>query len=336
MPITAPVTWLGGKAKLAPRIINFFPGHETDVEVFGGSAAVLMAKSPVGVEIYNDIDEGVVNLFRVLRDPTLCDKLRFALDRTPYSRAEFELAKEKASDPVEAARRLVVRHRQSRGGLAERWSYSIQDTHAGVASTIRRWQRGIDHLSAVHNRFKSVQIENDDWRQILPRYDSKETLFFCDPPYHPFTRVAGSYDHELTRKDHRELVAWLLGVRGMVVLSGYENDDYKPLERASWKCVAFDVPANISNRRTRRVECVWLSPSIAARKRTLFLTPRQRMREGARETHRIRVNSTTQRITRAMQKIRANGQKITIIAVARATKMSREHLGRNYRHLFAV
>jgi hypothetical protein len=122
----------------------------------------------------------------------------------------------------------------------------------------------------------------------------------------------------------------------MVVLSGYENDDYKAMERAGWSRVAFQVPANISDQRTRRVECLWLSPSVTERKPKLFLTPKERMREGARETHRIRVNSTTHRIAEAIARLRAKGLKVTIAGVARATKMSREHLVRNYRHLFTL
>src|SRR5258706_9367454 len=94
MQIASPVTWFGGKSKLAQRIIEHFPEHRTYVEVFGGSAAVLITKKPAGVEVYNDIDGQLVNLFRILREPLLCEELRRALESTPYSRGEFDLAKE--------------------------------------------------------------------------------------------------------------------------------------------------------------------------------------------------------------------------------------------------
>jgi D12 class N6 adenine-specific DNA methyltransferase len=73
---------------------------------------------------------------------------------------------------------------------------------------------------------KNVQIESADWRDVMSRYDRPETLFYCDPPYVPQTRVAGTYSHELTQNDHRGLVAYLL------VLSGYCHQTYSPLERA--------------------------------------------------------------------------------------------------------
>ena len=336
----SPVSWLGGKARLAPKIIEYFRPHRTYCEVFGGSAAVLLAKEPSRIEVYNDIDWGLVNLFRVLRDSRLFKRLCRGLDATLYARAEFELARQDSEDIVESARRFMVRQRQSFGGKGTAWSYSVEESQTGIASGIARWRKGLECLPAVHRRFQDVQIECDDWRKLIPRFDSRQTLFFLDPPYHPDTRVPCIYRHELTRNDHRDLIACLLRIRGMVVLCGYNHGTYEVLERAGWKRVTFKVPENVSHRRRRRrsprTECLWLSPSAVSCKPKLFLTPLEKMKEGARETHKIRVNSTTNRLTRAIERLRTKGQKITIMGVARATRMSREHLGRKYRHLFSV
>ena len=141
----------------------------------------------------------------------------------------------------------------------------MRDVEGGVASVVKRWRDGIGGLPAVHKRFQNVQIEADDWRRVILRYDSPLTLFYCDPPFHPSTVLGGSYRHELTRRDHRELVSLLLNVRGMVVLSGQECAAYHPLERTGWKRVDFDIRGNGSDKRTCRVECLWLSPSVVNR-----------------------------------------------------------------------
>jgi len=336
--ITSPITWHGSKAKLATQIIQHFPTHRTYCEPFGGSAAVLLAKEPSPIEIYNDADGALVNLFRVVRDSKLCAELARKLEHTPYSRTEFELAKEKCGDPVEAARRFVVRQRQSRGGLGVRWRYSIKDTDAGIASVVRRWHNGIAGLPGVHKRFQNVQIEADDWRNVISRYDTPETLFYLDPPFHPSTVVGGSYRHELNRRDHRELAALLLNVRGMVVLSGYECAAYHPLERSAWKRVDFYIRGDGSDKRVRRVECLWLSPSVVnhADNHKLFLSPAERKREGAYRSHKVQVATSTRRVLRAIEKLRAGGKRITKTSVARAAKMSREHLSRRYGSLFGV
>jgi DNA adenine methylase len=336
MKVSAPVTWHGGKARLARRIIAHFPPHQCYVDVFGGSASVLLAKEPSEVEIYNDVDGRLVNLFRVLRDPALLRKLYGALENTPYSRLEFELAQHATAEPVESARRFIVRQRQSHGGRGERWSFCVKDAHSGISSAVKRWQCGIRNLAEVHDRFKNVQIECADWRVIIDRYSAPETLMFLDPPYLPGTRVAGGYRYELSSEDHRELINRLLISRGMFVLCGYDHPLYTPLEQRGWKRLNYKVRAYGSDKRTRRVEYLWLSPSLVNYhcKGHIFLSPTQRMREGAYLVHQLRSASTTRKVLKARQKLEEIGAKPTVTAVSRAVKMSREHLARRYKHLF--
>lgn len=267
---TSPITWFGGKSALAERICQVFPSHKTYCEPFGGSMAVLLAKEPSPVEIYNDADEGLVNLFRVVRDPQQMERLRAALISTPYSRAEFDAAKEPAADPVEAARRFMIRQRQSYSGVNRVWGFVVDDGH-GKASTIQRWEKGIAVLPEVCQRIRDVQIEREDWRAVLNRYDRKETLFYLDPPYVPSTRIDGKYTHELTLEDHRELVAALLALKGKSILSGYYHDCYKPLEEAGWQRLEWDVPCMVvPKNKSRRTECLWLSPRAQRMDRGLF------------------------------------------------------------------
>jgi DNA adenine methylase len=100
MSVKPPVTWFGSKSRLTPKIIKHLVEHQTYCEPFGGSAVVLLAKSPSKVEVYNDIDGDLVNLFRVLRDPQLFEQLRAGVGITLYDRGEFDLAKQPVSDPV--------------------------------------------------------------------------------------------------------------------------------------------------------------------------------------------------------------------------------------------
>jgi DNA adenine methylase len=336
MSVPSPLNWFGGKTKLSAKIVQHFPPHRTYCEPFGGSAAVLLAKEPAKVEVYNDIDRELVNFFQVLRDAKLCAKLHAAAENTLYARAEFELAKQSSDDPVEAARRFVVRHRMSFGGKGDDWCYSIGNSRRGTAAAIRRWRWGIESLLAVHERFKDVQIECAEWRNVVARFDSPDTLFFCDPPYVPETRVAGTYRHELTQDDHRQLVACLLSIRGMVVLSGYAHKTYKALERAGWARIDYRTCTHVRGSLTRRVESVWLSPSVVrnGQSRNLFLSPAQRMSQGAHHTHNVMVAATAKKLTRAIERLRTNGKKPTATRLARATGMRREHISRKYRHLF--
>jgi DNA adenine methylase len=267
---TSPITWFGGKSALAERIVRVFPAHTTYVEPFGGSAAVLLAKPPATVEVYNDIDAGLVNLFRVVRDEMLMERLRHALDLTPYSRAEFKQAGEPADDPVEAARRFMVRQRQSYSGVNRVWGFAVDDGHS-KASTILRWERGIKVLPEVCRRLRGVQIEQDDWRAVLKRYDRERTLFYLDPPYVPSPRVEGKYNHEMTEDDHRDLVAALLELKGKAIISGYWHETYSPLEAAGWQRLEWDVKCMVvPGKKSARTECLWLSPRAQRVDKGLF------------------------------------------------------------------
>ncbi len=264
--VRPPITWHGSKATLARRILQHFPAHQTYVEPFGGSGALLLAKPRAPVEVYNDLSGNLVNLFRVLRDPSEFSRLRDAAGWTLYSRAEFNLSKEPHDDPVERARRFLVRCRQSRGGLGEQWSYCVSDSALGVSSAARKWLAGLERLPLVHQRLQGVQIEAADWRDVMRCYDSLETLFYLDPPYVPQTRVGGKYQHELELDDHLRIVEHLLrNVQGMTILSGYAHEAYAPLEAAGWTRHDYSVKANSSATRAARTESLWLSPNCQPR-----------------------------------------------------------------------
>lgn len=282
--IPSPLHWFGAKSRLASQIVEHFPPHRCYCEPFGGSAAVLFAKVPSPLEIYNDINREVTDFFRVMRDPRLFRKLHRALSLTPCSRAEFISAKEKTAEPVENARRFMLRSRQSYLGKRREWAYSMPRPDSIRSAAVQKWRKGVELLPLAHERLLDVQIECFDWRVILKRYDSPTTLFFIDPPYVPDTRVSGKYDHELTERDHRDLISHLLGLRGMAVLCGYRHELHDRLESAGWRRVDFKTRTFASDLVARRVESLWLSPSVLTYSHNQTgqpLSATQKIREGA-------------------------------------------------------
>jgi DNA adenine methylase len=226
------------------------------------------------------------------------------------------------------------------GGFGNNWSYCIDDSRGGMSSAVRRWQSGLERLPQIHRRLKRVQIEQCDWHSIISRFDGAETLFYLDPPYVLDTRIGGGYQFELAQADHKKLVALLLNIRGMAVLSGYRHEAYEPLESAGWHRVDYNVPAQTSPSRGRRVECIWLSPTVKTssvaelKQPDLFSSPTENMRQGAYHTHKVRISTTEEKLILTINELRNAGERISLTSVAKAANMSREHLGRKYRHLF--
>jgi DNA adenine methylase len=261
----APIAWYGGKARLAPRIAELLPHHATYVEAFGGAAAVLFAKTRATLEVYNDIDSGLVTFFRALRDhpEQLARSLRF----TPYSREEFNHCRdtwENTRRDIERARRWYVRMRQAFGCSASvGWGYERDGSLSG-GTRARSFASTVDELERFAERLRGVQVEHSDWRKILALYDAPSTCFYLDPPYHPDTRARISrnhgYRHELTVSDHDQLLATLPSMAASIVLSGFEHPSYGVLKQHGFERFHFShhVTASLAPSGRRPVqEVIW-------------------------------------------------------------------------------
>ncbi len=225
--MTAPhrpvLRWHGGKWTLAPWILAHMPKHRIYVEPFGGAASVLLRKPRSYAEVYNDLDQEVVNLFRVLRSPRV-DHLIHQLRLTPFCDAEFFSAYETAVDDVERARRLIVRSFMGFGSnSAHRKSGFRSNSNRSGTTPARDWRAYPDSLAAVVERLQGVVILSRDARDVMSAHDGPETLHYVDPPYVFSTRSddAPDYAHEMTDDQHADLLAFLRGLQGRVMLSGY-------------------------------------------------------------------------------------------------------------------
>jgi len=261
LPMIRPIVkWFGGKYYLAPKIIALFPPHQVYVEPFGGAASVLLNKPPSPVEVYNDLDGRIVRLFRVLRDQPQEFQRRLAL--TPYAEMEWQQAvcQPPPEDEIEAARRDFVRWRMSLAGRGESFSYSLQRTRRGMADVVSGFLSAIDEvLPQIVERFRRVQILCRDALEVIDRWDSPKTLFYCDPPYHPQTvQYPQSYLHSYSEQDHERLLDRLCRCRAKVVLSGYACPLYEQ-KLSHWRCFRFSIANHASTRRKKQYqqEMVW-------------------------------------------------------------------------------
>lgn len=259
----------GGKWRLAPWLLSFFPPHRVYVEPFGGAGSVLLRKAPTASEIYNDLDSRIVSLFRVLRDPDAAARLIRQVELTPYSRAEHTLSYEPSDDLIEQARRTVVR------GMMGHGSRGATSSHRTGFRTARRrgfhaagdWARYPDALRAVIARLRFVLVECRPAVDVVAEYDAADALHYVDPPYPAATRTTSlsgairAYRHEMDDDQHRELAVTLRGVRGMVVISGYPCALYDEELYPDWERHETD---SFADGRISRTEVVWLNPACSA------------------------------------------------------------------------
>jgi DNA adenine methylase len=232
-------------------------------EPFGGSAAVLINRPPAPAETYNDLDSEVVNFFECLRDQA--DETIRAISLTPFSREE--LVKACTSEPgltkIERARRFFTRARQTRTGLAQtssegRWAHCVLTSRAGMAGAVSRWLGSVEGLPQIVQRLQRVQIENAPATEVVRRYDSPETLFYCDPPYpHEARGDSKAYGFEMTNGEHEELADCLHLAKGAVAVSGYRCS---LMERLYGDWIRVDGNTRLCNSsKGERMESVWVN-----------------------------------------------------------------------------
>lgn len=264
-----PVSYYGGKMRMAPWIASLLPPHRVYLEPFFGSGAVLFAKRPVTHEIVNDVDGNVVNFFKVLRDQP-ADFLS-ACELTPYAKDEFRGAviAGQEIDDVERARRWWVRCQQGFNQCATESSRSSWATSSARGSNMATSQRrSLQRFMPAAARLAEVSIENDDACVFIERYAREQTVIYADPPYDPDSRTRGGandYEHEFSADDHRRLSETLHSTAALVVLSGYHSDlyddlygDWPRLERRMHK------PASNHGDKDRRsaVEVLWSNRAL--------------------------------------------------------------------------
>ena len=261
----------GSKWGLAEWIIQHFPvdyEHMVYLEPFAGSAAVFFNKKPGIVETINDLNGDVVNLFRVLRESP--EQLMRKLQLTPYSREEYRLSVEPCEDPIEKARRFMVRTTQAIGAKPDSgWRNHKQ---AKVGGTACKWNGITETLDAAANRLKGntknlVQIENTDAIQLIKKYNFSDVLMYLDPPYVKSTRRTNRlYRHEMDENGQIEMLEAVTKSKAKIILSGYQSDLYDS-RLEGWKKDTIQTRTTAADMAT---ETIWMNYTPPIKQITIY------------------------------------------------------------------
>lgn len=268
--VKPPTGYHGAKTQMAPWILEHVPDHETYVEPFAGSLAVLFAKPRAPFEIVNDLDDGVVTFMRCLRD--IPDELARVCRLTPYSRQEHALADLDAPDmsDLELARRWWVRVSQGTGRLPVAQTGWHHATSIGTSTTVTVQSR-IDRFATLSSRLSTVMIEHRPALDIIAEHaPNPNAAIYLDPPYVGDTRGGHrpAYRHEMTIGEHAALLETVTGndVKAAIVISGYPSPMYEQSlddwYQANWE--ASFQPVNASDDRNNRVERLWTNREPAS------------------------------------------------------------------------
>ena len=254
----------GGKTKNFANILPHLPYRNSYIEPFGGSAAILLARDKSKVETYNDRHSGVVDFYKCVRDAELLKRLIDRIDMTSVAREEFRYAKdhwEAAADPVERAALWFTMTRLSFSSKGVCFGRTLKQPRVNPLSS------KIPAFWPIHERFKNVQVENQDWSRILEDFDDYGAVFYLDPPY--LSASKGIYKFEMSESDHVRMLNMVMDTKGFVAISGYPNelyDSYKWTDRVGYniRCMMNGFATNDNGKdvtttgTSDRTEVLWI------------------------------------------------------------------------------
>lgn len=235
MKITKPLKYSGGKHYMAKTIhelaIKAEPYLHRVIPFFGSGSEFWEWKHEGVSEVINDIDDDIINFYKILKDPVSFADFQVQVSLTPFSRSVFNNALSNALTPVERAVSTFVKCRQSMAAAGRSFAPTcVNRVRNGMNANVSAYLSAIDGLEAVHERLRKVLVENLDFRVIMKKNDGASTLFYLDPPYCHNTRQSKKlYKHEMTEQDHIDMLDIITdpSFKSKVILSGYDNILYK-------------------------------------------------------------------------------------------------------------
>ncbi|MCG9124979.1 DNA adenine methylase [Laribacter hongkongensis] len=211
--MTAPVIpWLGGKRRLAKHIMPKFRPHTCYVEPFCGAAALFFMKEPVKVEVINDINGELVNLYRVIKHhpEEFARQFKWALS----SRQMFkwmQITPEETLTDIQRAGRFYYLQKLCFGAKLESQTFGTAATAPPRLNLLRLEE----DISAAHLRLSRACIEHLDWAAVIRKYDRPGTLFYCDPPYWG----TEGYGVDFPLSEYHRLADLARGIQGQMIIS---------------------------------------------------------------------------------------------------------------------
>ncbi|MDR1223269.1 MAG: DNA adenine methylase [Tannerella sp.] len=242
-----PITYYGGKQRIAPEIISMMPAHKIYVEPFFGGGAVFFRKQKAGIEVINDHDNSLINFYSCVQNRF--DELQHLISQTLYSEAMYYRAKDiwngrtEANDIEKAWAVWLITNGSYAGSMHGGWKW-CNGTTGGHTGTFIKGKRE-EFAERLHRRLDNVQISCRDALRVIHDRDTPETFFYLDPPYPGCVQQHYSgYTHE----NLEELLRILTAIKGKFILSNYWNGILREYTEAnSWNFREIEVDLRITN-----------------------------------------------------------------------------------------
>ena len=216
MPI---IPWVGGKRRLAETLIPNFPPHKCYIEVFAGGAALYFMRNPAEVEVINDINGELVNLYRVVKVhlEEFVHQFKYALSSRDVFKWQQDTPPETLTD-IQRAARFFYLQQHAFGGKVEGQTFGTATTTPPI-----NLLRIEESLSAAHLRLAGAFIENMDWLKLMRKYDRAHSFFYLDPPYWE----TEGYGVDFGIEQYEKMADFMRSMAGKAIISLNDHPDIR-------------------------------------------------------------------------------------------------------------
>ena len=261
--INAPIKYFGGKGGMFNEIIKNFPEptYKIYAEPFSGTYTVGLHMPYIPeIEVFNDLEKNVYTLYKVIRDEELFEKFKMKVSLTPYSedmRYEAkEMLKKQELDEIDRAYYFFVQNRFSHNGIG---GFSVNlVTRRKMSKSVSDYLSAIDRLPELHQRLQHVLVYNRDGLELMDKFNQDNCFLYCDPPYVWSTRGATRYIVDNDSEWHKKFVEKCIASNAKILVSGYDCEEYIPLEEHGFNKVSFDVNTIDGTLKPKvKTECLW-------------------------------------------------------------------------------
>jgi len=272
--ILSPFRYYGAKYNSLDFILENLCHTKIYVDLFGGSGAILLNKRESVIEIFNDLNIDIINFFSVLREQR--EKLIDFLYLTPFSELEYKKAfySLHKGTQLERARKFFTCANQSFTATTARiqgWRLDIKTSNKFTTKNVEALENKIKNLPAIIDRLKYVQLSNQDFRKLIPKVDSSETLIYCDPPYLHSTRGSNrEYKHEMKIKDHIAFLEMIKECDSKIAISGYSSSLYNSYLGDWYRLEDNEHINTLGNNQKKKKEILWLNYNPEFKQLNLF------------------------------------------------------------------
>ncbi len=251
------LSYIGGKSRIGTWIRNYIPNDiETFVEPFSGMFWVFfrleLSNYPnLKTVVYNDFNPLNVNLFNcvrnyedfydVIKEYKSQDKELFDKFQSEIFSSDFKVDLS-TPDYHTAAKYAYILSQVWSGTNPEKGKFiDLKGKYRSKFDSFKsklvdkKWQKHFDKITFC---------ESSDFEEVIKKYDSPKTYFYCDPPY--FKTENYYANHEFGINTHQRLAETLKSIQGKFSLSYYhfENlDEWFPKGEYIWESKEFSKAA---------------------------------------------------------------------------------------------